>query len=134
MAGTNGRGADLVIEASGSPAALQTALACAAFQGTVVACSWYGTKQVMLDLGRDFHRRRLRLISSQVSTVDPALGPRWDRARRAATAVDLLTQLRINELVTHRIPFEEAARAYELIDHRPDETVQVVLTYGSADV
>jgi 2-desacetyl-2-hydroxyethyl bacteriochlorophyllide A dehydrogenase len=128
---TQGRGADIIFEASGNPAALQTAMACAAFQGSIVACSWYGAKQASLDLGRDFHRRRLRLVSSQVSNLDPALAPRWDRARRLAVALDLLPRLRLPELISHRIPFAEATEAYSLIDQHPERTVQVLLTYGA---
>ncbi len=79
---TGGTGADVVLEASGSGGALQQAIDSVAFQGTVVVCSWYGVKPVTLQLGGAFHRRRVRLISSQVSTVDPALQPRWGRERR----------------------------------------------------
>jgi threonine dehydrogenase-like Zn-dependent dehydrogenase len=32
-------------------------------------------------------------------------------------------------LITHRVPFERAAEAYELIDRHPDEALRVVLTY-----
>jgi hypothetical protein len=32
-------------------------------------------------------------VSSQVSRLDPALAPRWDRERRMQLAVDLLPQL-----------------------------------------
>jgi threonine dehydrogenase-like Zn-dependent dehydrogenase len=131
---TEGVGADVVVEASGNPAALRQALPCAAFQGTVVVASWYGTQPVTLDLREAFHRRRLRLVSSQVSTVDPSLQPRWSRLRRLGLAVDLLRQLPLADLVTHRIPFRRAAEAYALVDRRPQEVVQVVLTYGASDV
>ena len=126
---TNGRGADVVIEASGNARALQLAIDAAAFQASVVVCSWYGAKPVSLDLGSRFHRARLRLISSQVSQVDPALSPRWDRRRRLETAVALLGELVLGPLITHRIPFARAAEAYELVDQRPEETAQVILTY-----
>ena len=126
---TNGRGADVAIEASGNARALQLAIDGAAFQSSVIVCSWYGTKPVSLDLGSRFHRQRLRLVSSQVSHVDPALAPRWDRARRRATATSLLGELLLGPLITHRIPFARAAEAYELVDRRPEETVQVILTY-----
>jgi 2-desacetyl-2-hydroxyethyl bacteriochlorophyllide A dehydrogenase len=126
---TNGRGADLVIEASGNARALQLAIDAAAFQASIVVCSWYGSKPVSLDLGSRFHRARLRLISSQVSQLDPALAPRWDRQRRLDTALSLLGELVIGPLITQRIPFREAAAAYELVDQRPEETVQVILTY-----
>ena len=126
---TNGRGADVVIEASGNARALQLAIDAAAFQASVVVCSWYGSKPVSLDLGARFHRARLRLLSSQVGQIDPALAPRWDRQRRLATALTLLGELVIGPLITHRIPFARAAEAYELVDQRPEETVQVILTY-----
>jgi 2-desacetyl-2-hydroxyethyl bacteriochlorophyllide A dehydrogenase len=126
---TNGRGADVVIEASGNARALQLAIDAAAFQAPVVVCSWYGSKPVSLDLGSRFHRARLRLVSSQVSQLDPALAPRWDRQRRLDTALSLLGEIVIGPLITHRIPFASAAVAYELVDQRGDETVQVILTY-----
>ncbi|HKY49871.1 MAG TPA: zinc-binding dehydrogenase [Candidatus Limnocylindria bacterium] len=126
---TGGRGADVVIEASGNAGALQLAIDAAASGSSVIVCSWYGTRPVSLDLGTRFHRERLRLVSSQVSQVDPALAPRWDRARRLATATTLLGELLLGPLITHRIPFAHAADAYELVDRRPEETVQVILTY-----
>jgi 2-desacetyl-2-hydroxyethyl bacteriochlorophyllide A dehydrogenase len=126
---TKGRGADVVIEASGNASALQLAIDAAAFQATVIVCSWYGSTPVSLELGASFHRRRLRLISSQVSHLDPALAPRWDRERRLDVARALLGELVLGPLITHRIPFARAAEAYELVDQRPEETVQVILTY-----
>ncbi|HEY6957797.1 MAG TPA: zinc-binding dehydrogenase [Candidatus Limnocylindria bacterium] len=126
---TGGRGADLAIEVSGSGAALQQAIDSVAFQGTVVVASWYGTKPVTLRLGAGFHRARVRLASSQVGTIDPALAPRWDRDRRLALARELLGELVLAPLVTHRIPFARAADAYALVDAHADETVQVLLTY-----
>jgi 2-desacetyl-2-hydroxyethyl bacteriochlorophyllide A dehydrogenase len=128
---TAGRGADVVVEASGAGTALQAATECVADEGTVVVASWYGTKPVSLALGGHFHRGRVRLRSSQVGRLNPELSARWDRARRMETVVALLGRLRLEELVSHRIPFERAPEAYRLLDERPEETVQVVLNYGS---
>jgi 2-desacetyl-2-hydroxyethyl bacteriochlorophyllide A dehydrogenase len=126
---TNGAGADLVIEASGAGAALAQALDCVAVQGTIVVCSWYGTKTVSLPLGGAFHRRRLRIVSSQVGTIDPALTPRWTRERRLELALGYLPQLELSSLITHRFPVDRAAEAYRLVDEQAERTVQVVLTY-----
>jgi 2-desacetyl-2-hydroxyethyl bacteriochlorophyllide A dehydrogenase len=128
---TAGRGADVVVEASGSGAALQAAIECVADEGTVVVASWYGTKPVSLALGGRFHRGRVRLRSSQVGRLNPELSARWDRVRRMETVVGLLGRLRLEELVSHRIPFERAPQAYRLLDEGPEEAVQVVLDYGS---
>lgn len=131
---TAGIGADLIVEASGNGVALGQAIDCAAFQGTIVVCSWYGVKPVSLQLGGAFHRRRLRLVSSQVSNIDPGLTPRWTVARRQGLARDLLGRLTLEPLITHRLPLANAAAAYDLVDRRPDEVVQVLLTYGGDDV
>ncbi|MBV9171808.1 MAG: zinc-binding alcohol dehydrogenase [Chloroflexi bacterium] len=122
-------GFDVAVELSGNTAALQHAVDSLAFGGTVVVASWYGTKPVQLSLGGAFHRRRLRLVSSQVSTMDGALTPRWTHARRLAVARDLLAELELEPLITHRLPLERAGEAYRLVDQRPEDTVQVVLTY-----
>lgn len=128
---TTGRGADVVVEVSGAGAALQAAIESVADEGTVVVASWYGTRPVSLALGGRFHRGRVRLRSSQVGRLNPELSARWDRARRMETVVGLLGRLRLEDLVSHRIPFGEAPEAYRLVDERPEETVQVVLDYGA---
>lgn len=126
---TEMKGADLAIEASGNPAALTRAIDCVGFQGTVVACSWYGTKPVTVALGGHFHRGRVRLLSSQVSHLDPALSPRWTMARRTGLARDLLGSLQTAPLISHRFPLDRAAEAYRLLATRPEEAVQVLFTY-----
>ena len=126
---TDRRGVDVAVEVSGSPAALQACIDATAFAGTVVVASWYGTRDVSLTLGGRFHRRRQRVVSSQVSTLDPALAPRWDRARRSAVVSGLLQELPLSELITHRFPLDQAAAAYELLDRRAGECLQVVLDY-----
>ncbi len=122
-------GADLVYEVSGSPQALEQALGLAGFDARVVVGSWYGTKPVTLDLGGRFHRSRIRLIGSQVSTVTPELSGRWDKARRMATAWDALRAIGPRRWITQRVRFEDAPSAYRMLDEAPDESIQVMLEY-----
>ncbi len=61
--------------------------------------------------------------------MSPDLGSRWDFARRTETVLSLLPRLRLMELISHRFPFEEAPEAYRLVDERPGEAVQVILTH-----
>ena len=129
---TAGRGADVAVEVSGSGAALQAAVDAVATEGTVVVASWYGTKAVALSLGGHFHRGRVRLKSSQVGRMNPDLGPRWDTTRRMETVLSLLPRLRLKELISHRFPFDRAPDAYRLVDERPEETVQVILTHDQS--
>jgi 2-desacetyl-2-hydroxyethyl bacteriochlorophyllide A dehydrogenase len=122
-------GADLSFELSGNPAALDQAIAVTGYSGRVVIGSWYGQKRADLDLGGRFHRSRMRLIASQVSRVAPELSGRWTPSRRLEVAWQMLRQVRPARLITHRFSIEQATDAYALLDERPAEAIQVLLTY-----
>jgi 2-desacetyl-2-hydroxyethyl bacteriochlorophyllide A dehydrogenase len=123
------RGADLIYELSGNPEALDEAIAVAGHEARVVVGSWYGEKRARVDLGGRFHRRRLRLVSSQVSHIGAELSARWDRQRRFEAAWSALGDIDVRPLVSHRVPFENAAAAYELLDRSPEPVLQVLLDY-----
>ncbi|MBX0327223.1 zinc-binding dehydrogenase [Oscillochloris sp. ZM17-4] len=129
-AANGGRAADVAVEVSGAPAALQGAIACVLDEGTVVVASWYGRKPVTLDLGGHFHRGRVTLRGSQVGRLSPGLAPRWDHARRSEAVAALLPRLRLAELISRRMPLERAAEAYALVDSGAEGVVQVVLAYN----
>jgi threonine dehydrogenase-like Zn-dependent dehydrogenase len=103
------RDADVVFHASATSAGLNTAIACAGFEGTIVELSWYGDKPVTVDLGGAFHSRRLRLVSSQVGQIAPSRRPRWDYPRRRTAAIGLLDNSALDHLVSTEIAFETAA-------------------------
>jgi 2-desacetyl-2-hydroxyethyl bacteriochlorophyllide A dehydrogenase len=126
---TGGRGADLVVEASGNPRALASSLGLLAHEGTALVCSWYGTKPASLPLGAAFHRRRLALRSTQVSTLPAALSARWDRGRRAEVAWSLVRELPLPALTTHEFPFEQAAEAYASVDRKEAGLIHATLRY-----
>jgi threonine dehydrogenase-like Zn-dependent dehydrogenase len=126
---TSGDRADLVYELSGSPEALDLALKVTGVSGRVIIGSWYGRKRAPLDLGGRFHRSRIELKSSQVSTIDPSLSGRWSKARRLTTALEMLSQLEPSRLITHRFPIADASRAYELLDTRAEDVIQIVLEH-----
>jgi 2-desacetyl-2-hydroxyethyl bacteriochlorophyllide A dehydrogenase len=112
---TGGRGVPLLVEASGRPEVLAAGLSLLAHEGTALVCSWYGTKPVPLPLGAEFHRRRLVIRSTQVSTIPSELADRWDRRRRRETARALLSELPLEPLATHEFPFERAPDAYAAV-------------------
>jgi 2-desacetyl-2-hydroxyethyl bacteriochlorophyllide A dehydrogenase len=122
-------GVPLLVELSGAPAALADALPLLAHEGTALVGSWYGGLQVSLPLGGAFHRRRLTIRSSQVSTVPATLAGRWDVARRRRVAAALLDELPLAVLATTDIPFDEAPLAYEALDRRAPGVVHVALRY-----
>jgi len=81
---------DIVIEASGTAAGLARALELAATDGAVIVASWFGSRPVSLDLGADFHSRRLRLVSSQVGEVAASQRGRRTTRQRLELALRLL--------------------------------------------
>lgn len=120
---------DLVFELSGRPEALDDALSLARYGGRVVIGSWYGNRRAQVDLGTRVHRSRLTLLFSQVSTIDPRHAARFDKARRLEVACQWLTRLPLEALISHRVPFADAPRAYELLDTRAAGVLQVLLTH-----
>jgi len=125
----DGGGADLVLEVSGSPQALNLAIDLCGYAGRIVVGSWYGTKRAEVNLGERFHRNRIQLLSSQVSSIAPELSGRWDKARRFDVAWELIEKCSPQRFITHRLPLESAAKAYALLDESPHEALQVVFDY-----
>ncbi len=123
--------ADLVYELSGNPQALNQAIQVVGFSGRVVLGSWYGSQQAQLDLGGRFHRNRIQLISSQVSTLPPELLGRWTQKRRIDMTWEMIRKCKPAQLVSHEFPLTGAKEAYELLDKNPAEALQVIFTYDS---
>ena len=121
--------ADLTFELSGRPETLNDALAITGFSGRIVIGSWYGEKRAEIDLGGAFHRSRIKLISSQVSTIAPELSGRWDKARRFDVAWKALERIKPEKWITHRFSIDNTEAAYQLLDGNPQETIQILITY-----
>ena len=96
-------GFDLTFELSGNPAALNDAIAVTAFSGRIVIGSWYGDKHTSIDLGNVFHHSRIKIISSQVSTIAPELSARWDKSRRFHVALEALESVQPQKWITHHV-------------------------------
>lgn len=122
-------GSDLTYELSGAPSALDQAISITGFAGRVIIGSWYGNKRVELNLGGHFHRSRIRLISSQVSSLNPAISGRWTKIRRFDLAWEMIRQVQPQQLITHRLPIDGAGQAYQLLGQSPEDAIQVIFNY-----
>ncbi len=98
---------DIVIEASGSQEGLSLALRTAATDGDVVVASWFGARPVQVELGADFHSRRLTLRSSQVGVVAAARRARRTPGERLALALSLLQDPAFDALLSGSSPWTE---------------------------
>ena len=113
---TAGLGADVVIEAAGSPGALDAALRLARGRGIVSVVGAHFEPDYPLDNALMFERE----LTLRFTIGDPSN----DRAH----LLGLIASGRLDpaQIVTHRMPLAEAAEAYRLFDAR--EATKVVLT------
>lgn len=79
----------VAFHASGHGAGLQTAIDAVGFEGRVLDLSWYGTREVTLDLGGDFHWQRKTIQSSQVGRVARSQRARLQPRQRLAAVIEL---------------------------------------------
>jgi Zn-dependent alcohol dehydrogenase len=93
-------GRDLVVHASATAQGLQRSLELLAPEGTVLDLSWYGEREVRLQLGGAFHSGRLTIRSSQVGMVSPARRASRTTADRLALALELLRDKAFDALLT----------------------------------
>jgi threonine dehydrogenase-like Zn-dependent dehydrogenase len=121
---------DIVIHASGASAGLETALALAGFEATIIELSWYGDTPVSVGLGGRFHNQRLTIRSSQVGHVANARRSRWTYRRRMQLALELLADPRYDALLSEPEPFERLPRVLERLA-TPSSTVTQVIRYGA---
>lgn len=129
---TGPAGADAAIEASGSYRGLHEAIRSCTVGGRVATVASYHGEQPGLRLGEEYHRNRITLISSMtVNGCAHRQHPLWNLDRLNQSARDMVSSsaLRVDGLITHRVPFSSAADAYALILDNPQDTIKVVLTY-----
>ncbi len=130
------RGADLIYEVSGVPDALNLAIGLTGFASRIVIGSWYGKKSAPITLGGTAHRNRLQLITSQVSTITPALSGRWDKQRRFALAWEMIRQLRPQQWIGEHIAIDTAALLYQRLHKQQGashvhDLLQAVFVYNN---
>lgn len=125
-------GADVAIEFSGNYGALNDAIRVVQMGGTVVAGGFYRGGGTPLTLGAEWHHNRVTLLSSMGVWDCPHRDhPTWNRERIHQAATELIAsgKLITDGLITHRISFEKAAEAYQLIQSHPEDAIKVLLTY-----
>ena len=113
---TDGRGADIVIDAVGAPAAFATALEVVRRGGRVVVVGMYTSEAVELQLGVSWIRG-IRLLFAGETPIHAW----WRRTMDAVVAGTLDPE----PLISHRLPIAEAPAGYTAFDRH--EATKVVL-------
>ena len=105
--------ADVLVEASGSPALLAALVASAGPEARVVVASWYGDAPVELPLGGGFHPHRVTIRSSQVAGLSARRRGRWTLDRRWALVAELLADEALDRLIAPSTPLSQAPALYD---------------------
>jgi threonine dehydrogenase-like Zn-dependent dehydrogenase len=113
---TEGRGADVVIEAVGAVAGFETALDAVRSGGTVCIVGMYVSETIEFQLGVAW-TRALRFVFGGICPIHAW----WEEAMRAVAdgTIDPLP------IISHTLPLSEAPKGYDLFDRR--EATKVVL-------
>jgi 2-desacetyl-2-hydroxyethyl bacteriochlorophyllide A dehydrogenase len=112
---TGGDGASVVVEATGSPRAMESTVDLAAFAGRIVLVG-VTTKPVTFP-GLDFTRKELTILGSR------------NNAGFFGDAVEFVQHhpRQVQQLITQRFPFEQVVDAFELADKHPEEVCKAVV-------
>lgn len=124
---TENRGPDVVFEASGNHRALNEAIRICAPNRDVVITGWHQGELKGVDLSGEFHHNKIRLTKSSNVRVETSL--MWPIERRRETCLELLRRLRIDNLLTDFVDYDDVVSAYEIVDQHPENSVQVVIRY-----
>ena len=121
---TDGRGADLVVEAVGKVETINLCTELVHDHGTIAL---FGVpKNPILPIAIEtLLRKNVKLIASAYAQREPGLAS-------FRLALELIAQGRLDPsvLITHRLPFGEIGRGLKLAESKTDGVVKVLLRYG----
>ena len=115
---TNGRGADVVLEAVGTVDSLAAACLVARGFGTVSAAGVFAERTMEVSMGRAFAKDLT--IRAGMANVQAQFGPVLELIRHK--------KLKPEALITHRLALSDGAKAYELFNSK--KALKVVIEVG----
>jgi threonine dehydrogenase-like Zn-dependent dehydrogenase len=122
---------DVVVHCSATSAGLSRGLELLGDEGELIELSWYGDRLVAVNLGADFHVRRLTIRASQVGAVAASRRARRSYAQRLELALDLLRNPAFDALISghggfadlpetmHRLATGELKGLCHVVDYAP---------------
>jgi 2-desacetyl-2-hydroxyethyl bacteriochlorophyllide A dehydrogenase len=121
-------GAELVVDAVGLKASIQSCISSVARRGRVVLLG-SPREKMEIDPYNDIHSPGVQIIGAHTGVVDTAVRER-DRAFVARALGD--GRIRVKELITQHMDLDDAPAAYAGLRDKPDEYVGVIFRYPVA--
>jgi threonine dehydrogenase-like Zn-dependent dehydrogenase len=128
---TSNRGADVIIEYSGTRQAMQDALRGVAYGGTVVAGAFPPPYTAGLDLGAEAHVNIPNIVFTRACSDPNRDHPRWNNDRIYSCCYDLIINKRVlgEKVVWPIVGFDELITAYPKIADDPSSTLKLGVRY-----
>ena len=120
---TDGKGADVVIECVGGPAGIESfkqAQDMIKGDGIIHLVALYHGEPLQIDASRMMNK----VLLAGIRVPEP-------RTKHRDDAVKMLVDgtVKVDEIITHRIPWEQTPDAYHLLYNKPDEALGVILEW-----
>lgn len=109
---------DICFNVSASENGLQYCIDHTITEGKIIELSWYGTKKVQLDLGSNFHYKRLQIISCQVSNIPIEKQSQFTFFKRKKLVEQLLLEVDYLPFITNIVDFEKLPHFFEEIRNK----------------
>jgi threonine dehydrogenase-like Zn-dependent dehydrogenase len=125
------RGADVVIDLSGSQHALQAAFRGVAYGGTIAEAAFPAPYAAGFDLGGEAHMNSANLVFSRACSEPNRDYPRWSEARIASNCHRLIAEgkLRGDDIITPVVGFKDLVEEYPKIASEPNRCVKLGVAF-----
>jgi threonine dehydrogenase-like Zn-dependent dehydrogenase len=121
---------DMTFNVSANEIGLQYCIDHTTTEGKIIELSWYGDNYIKLNLGENFHYKRLQIISSQVSEIPKKQQAVFDFFSRKKLVEKLMLQIDYLPLISNIISFEDLPKFFnEIRNQKGTEHFITVVEY-----
>ena len=120
------KNADVIINTTSDYEVLNQSLDKLTLEGKFIEASWYGDKKGQIKLGGNFHSKRLKIISSQVSKIPRYMSKRFNYKTRLNMAINALSNNKLLKLVNTESNFNYLDKDYISIINNPDSVMHAI--------
>jgi len=103
---------DCIINTTSNYGVINNAFTKLNLDGKIIEASWYGEKVAKLNLGNEFHSKRLKIISSQVSNIPLHMHKKHNYKSRLKIAINALNDDKLLFLINSTSKFENLEKDY----------------------
>lgn len=130
-------GVDAIIETSGHPAALQSALRGLAYGGTIAYVAFGKEITSCLNFGREAHFNNARIIFSRAGSEPNPDYPRWSRRRIEDVCWEMLTNgyLNCEDIINPVVAFESSAEGFmKYVEREPHLSIKLGVEFQEGSI